>query len=677
MEVSEQQGSTESPKVSPDGNVIANAADQTQELVNEQLERAECMELFLRFHALCATGQDNELDAGPAFLRAFEDAHAGQSDMPAMLERFAGLLADDEFEEEVIKKITTYSEEDDYGRTGIRISTLGEIIHSRLVTPHIEKFETLERDVDACVALPDTPERRQKRATLFMDLARLCSEYRITECDSDRPFLPDPDNYSEKPADLHLSIGGTERVIALFSVPGILRGLRQMSYQEHVADTLVGADHGRIREETLVHGAKTANLRETQHMLPSLKAILERNGISIDIPAFESIPASVYADWKEGKDIDAYLRTAYKWIAQREMYVRSSAVFSEDNKGATGAGVYDTVKIKANASFDEFKAAVTQVYASVERERAVQYRKDIGVESEMMGITLQESADAQPYNPDGSYNDDYIELKKGFMNTSRAYAPDLMDVSTDDDMRPIFYKDRTENQLASGAMSGSKDMHYYQPDLLWKHSGRFCHEHERVAFLGCLLEKAYGVPVQCEFVAGGHAIHLLQTRILPDAHKSTANVTFPDTEPLLVRDATGAMDEELDILPHDRANNGKKGLVVFQRSYFTSGIAPDQYFPAEGAVMILAPSKENGGHIETLCIEKGLVCIFASGNHAEAASAPVQYGQTAHREWMGAGETKLPNITGIGGHTRVRVVCNGMEARIYPPAEKDTESPKV
>lgn len=635
------------------------------------------MELYLHFHALCETGQSNDLHPGQAFLRAFEEAHAGRSDIPAMLERFAGLLADDEFEEEVIKKITTCSEEDDHGRTGIRISILGDIIYGRLLAPHIEKFEALEREMNACVALPDSPERRQQRAMLFMDLERLCSGYHITESKSDQPFLPDPNNYSERPADLHLSIGGTERLIALFPVPRILRGFHRMSYQAHVADMRIDADHERIREETLVHGAKTANLREMQRILPSLQAILRRNCISIDIPAFESIPAAVFTNWKEGKDIDEPLQAAYGWIAQREMYVRSSAVFSEDNDGATGAGVYDTVKIEAKAAFKEFKAAVLQVYASVESEHAVQYRKDIGVETEMMGITLQESADAQPYNPDGSYNDDYTELQKGFMNTSRAYAPGLMDVSTEDGLRPIFYKDRTENQLASGAMSGSKDMHYYQPDLLWKHSGRFCHEHERVAFLGCLLEKAYGVPVQCEFVAHGHTIRLLQTRILPDAHKSTAKVTFPDIEPLLVRDATGVINEELDILPYDRANNGKKGIVVFQRSCLTSGIAPEQYFPAEGAVMILTPSKRNGGHIETLCIEKGLVCIFASGDYLETASAAVQYGRAGYKEWMGAGETKLPTITGIGGHTRVRVVCNGMEARIYPPAEKEKESPEA
>jgi hypothetical protein len=450
-------------------------------------------------------------------------------------------------------------------------------------------FDMLQSECSATVAMPDSPDRRTRRLDLEEQLATVLSQHVITRRDYDQNDIPwtfNRKNLSDASfLDLQAMIAGKQQHISLVQVRCITEMLENMRYEEMLNDTIIPVDHERVRQETLLYGAKTANLREMQRIITPLKKILARNFYRLNIPRFEGIPASLYNVWKRGENIDGELQKYYAWIGGKAVYIRSSAVFSEDNAGATGAGIYHSEKLTEHASYDEFKAAVIRVYESTDAERALQYRQQIGVPHESMGITIQDSAD--PFDDPDQNEKKWNYWMKGYMNTSRAYAPALMDVNGENrGARPIFVKKGIFDCLASGEREGDANMNFYPVDFT-KCDATYLHVQERVGFFGYLLERAYGVPVQCEFVAEANVMYIVQTRILPPAHRMTANVVFPDEKPLLVREATGVIDEELDILPHDESNGEKHGLVIFEQSYFASVTSPEKFFPKSGAVVIL------------------------------------------------------------------------------------------
>ena len=555
----------------------------------------------------------------------------------------------------------------------MHIQRLENVIVRQIQGDHLHLFDSLLHEAELCSQLPEGEVRRRRRQELFAILQKMSRDYRITygtHKSNERRWLVETDNdllvrMVVPPLNLNLRIADVNEQVRIFSLPLIVETLHRMKFQENLHDTLHRVDHHRIREETLIYGAKTANLREMERALPSLQQILKRSKTRILIPRFEGIPASVYDVWKEGQDIDNLLQPFYAWSREKEIFVRSSAVFSEDNDNATGAGIYHSERLPAHASFAEFKAAVIRVYESVDIEQAVRYQREVGVAQEKMGVTLQDAIDE--FQRGDEYLNDRYERGSGYLNSSRAYAPNLMDVVTTDGIRPIFVKEKVQECFVNDKGGLVGDLFYYELDKTRLWSGATMSLHKHAVFLGYILEKAYGTPVQCEFVSNGNAIHLVQTRILPSPYRSFAHVIFPEEDALLIRNATGVLDEELDILPHHESNQQKKGIVIFEKSYFVSNKEFGNFFPKEGAVMIVAPSSHDQGHIETLCIERGLVCIFQSSKRScqrHSKSDPTfDRGPSA----LGTDRNdRLINIVGIEGHSRLRVVANGFEARLYP-----------
>lgn len=451
---------------------------------------------------------------------------------------------------------------------------------------------------------------------------------------------------------------GSKKESLTFSVGHFLKNsleaFQLMEFEEVVHDTLPPINHAQVRSDTLSYGAKNANLLEIQRKLDSFRMLMKRVKVSLEIPRFAAVPASLYESYMRGENIDVELRTWYEWMGGEAVHVRSSAVYGEDNEHVTGAGVYDTVEVAEGADFASFKSAVEQVYRSVESETAVRYRTENNIqEQEKMGLTLMKTLYSGA-------------SEKGYGNSSRAYAPTLMDVVTEDGQRPIFMKE-TIKEIFSQNGDSFLDPQFYQVDTINYTHSRLDGQ-QAAAYLMLLLEQSYGRPVQLEFVGDERNMHILQTRILPAIHSSQAAFPFPDAKPMGKWSCLGLLDRELDILPHSRANRDKDGLVVFRGSFHGSNTRPELYFPGSGAVLVLSRSKQMSGHIETLCLEKGLTCLFVSpmDDRSDCPNVEVEYSSSVSDE---IAAEDMPNVLSFNGLERVRVVANGIEARIYNPAD--------
>ena len=123
-------------------------------------------------------------------------------------------------------------------------------------------------------------------------------------------------------------------------------------------------------------------------------------------------------------------------------------------------------------------------------------------------------------------------------------------------------------------------------------------------------------------------------------------VEFPNEKPIHAGSAVGAGDMVLDVLDDYDYNADKKGVVVIEcDEKFT--ITSTSRLPREGAVIVTLDWGASG-HIETLCAERGLVCIFPSADRRTRTMLPYRL---------------------FFDHKKLRVVANGMEGRVYKVEE--------
>lgn len=387
----------------------------------------------------------------------------------------------------------------------------------------------------------------------------------------------------------------------------IVFALQKEEFERKFQKTVGVIDKERFEEDRKMFGAKGANLRMTSRIIQAVQDInyFLRNICSI--PDFETIPVSVYRKWKNKECIRDELQSFYRWINKRKIMVRSSAVHSEDNENTTGAGIYESVELNGNATIDDFEKAVISVFESVSTERAEKYRAKKDIESEEMGIVLQE------------YISHDTDDEKGYVNTIVKQVPKLMDVVLESGFRPVLDKSIVEKRCANN--SEEKSIFYYQID---RHRTDNPIIIEQLAMLSFLFEKCYGQPLQIEFIlrekedeyfySGEKQIAILQTRFLPKNFLEPVHVEFPQRQSLFEGRALGIMNTVLDVLPNDIDNSRSEGVVIFESSRFGSlgENFSDDNFPKSGVVVVLGPSVENSGHIETLCAEKGLCLLFNS-----------------------------------------------------------------
>lgn len=443
---------------------------------------------------------------------------------------------------------------------------------------------------------------------------------------------------------------------------GVLDAILAIRGARREAETLqkIGhIDRDRLETNTALYGAKGAHLLALQEIAPVIDDVLAKGGFTL--PPFELLPVSIYQRWKNGEDITGDLRPLYDLTAGGAMHIRSSARYSEDNATMTGAGIYETVTLGAGACFEEFMNAVDQVYRSTESEKARHYRTENGVTTqEEMGVIVQKTVN------NGKEAD-----FKGYINTARPGVPDLMDIAYEEESsRGTSFQLRREDvrkrTIQVGGIDDLSHVSHVQMDMTRMGYNVF-NVTEVLAEIGTILELYYGCPLQIEFIEHRNTVYALQARTLPAHILHTSAITFPEQEHFYESAAIGAGDVQLDVLPATKSNSTKEGLVIFTRSYYGSMLNIENHLPGKGAVIVLSPSRENGGHIETLCAERGLVCLFA-----DAKTGRSRMQEEEPEEWIldmfnkHRDELSIPSFSSFNGHTRVRVVADGLIGRIYP-----------
>jgi len=401
-------------------------------------------------------------------------------------------------------------------------------------------------------------------------------------------------------------------------------------------------------------GAKAANLIILSEIVEGINGLREDDLTRIQIPEFQVVTVDLFGAWNEGELSDDQIRPYFEWAnglmngdewssrkSPADYIVRSSALYSEDGENVTGAGIYESIIVHAGSTFEDFKEAVSKVYASTDSQQAREYREQHGIDGEAMGLVIQK------YIP--STGDGYGKSNKGYINSRLTGVPQLIEVVTQSS-RNFVKRDALDSVLSMPVRTQSRafrniqhflpDMRKIDPDLPVK-----------LGQLTLVLERIWGKNVQVEFVADGFGINVVQVRELPDkALGQEVLVEFPDQEPIHSGASIGIGDMVLDVLDNEAINYEKSGVVVLEGNRKWTLNPRTGAFPKEGAVVV-AHNDGLNGHIQTLAAEIGLICIFPGENRDE----------------------KNLSYEELQRLRKVRVVSNGMEARMYAvDGEKDS-----
>ena len=344
---------------------------------------------------------------------------------------------------------------------------------------------------------------------------------------------------------------------------------------------------------------------------------------AIDIPPFIPVDTSLYESWQHNtamfeKQLAELNAAALKLVTnegkfdedgypiadmRRVVAIRSSAVRSEDGEDMTGAGVYDSVAVDPRDPI-AFRQAIEKVFASTNSPRAVQYRKQHGIDGEQMGLVIQQYCD--------TLSDHWGDKTPIGTVDSQAFHPNLIAVETQHGGL-LFDKVKVTKHLLT-SIDSAKILHTipdHRIDGIGGHSTQHTHSAVHAALLA---EQFFGKPVQVEFYGN----NILQVRPLPrkSLEGIRRQVDFPShIAPIDWCRATGVGDVTLKLLNEERSNVNDNGVVIFwNENRFTitgvkDGHQGEDALPREGAVIIVN-NDGYSGHAQMLCREKGLICLF-------------------------------------------------------------------
>jgi len=405
------------------------------------------------------------------------------------------------------------------------------------------------------------------------------------------------------------------------------------------------------------YGAKAAGLLTYKEKTDQINAQLDKtsNSVELDIPPFVAVNVAMYEAWLAG-DKDAFEKMLDKVNeravgldsgsifskSQGLVAIRSSAVKSEDGDEHTGAGVYKSVAVDPKDK-DAFRKAVEEVYASARSESALSYQRSIGVTDEIMGLVIQQYLET--IGRDSGREENFY----GHANSAGA-NPNMIDLHTQlGDL--IYDRAAVAANLLMKDGSNRRESTYlhthpdHSSDISWAIS-----KTDSIPHAVLIAEQLFGKPMQIEFVNKS----IVQVRPIK-VESSGQMIDFPeDLDPIAECSAVGVGDVELDRLDPDDDNSGKTGFITFWREYaftMTRNHAGYDAFPKEGAVLIMNPS--SSGHIQAICREKGLLCLFPKQGES------IEHVDDAIREEIDAGDTKV----------RLRFVADGYKAKIYSANE--------
>lgn len=417
-------------------------------------------------------------------------------------------------------------------------------------------------------------------------------------------------------------------------------------------DKLPSRDLKRFEQLRFQYGAKAANLIILSELANDINKVRKGDLLNLVVPDFKALPVDLYRAWKEGKLSDVDLKSYFEWVnglREKEAWgqeehnadyiVRSSAVFSEDGANITGAGIYDSVKVHGGATFQDFKDAVIKVYESTNSPRAQSYRTQHRIDREEMGLVMQKYV-----TPDYTY---LKQSQEGYVNSKLAGVPQLMEIVTRTSRNFIRRKelDFFLGLSADGNKEAFREVHHFPPEIS-KIMPRLIFG---VAQLTSAIERIWGKDIQVEFVADVSAINFVQVRELPaTTFSQMPEVKFPDEPSIHSGASIGTGDMKLPVLDSYDNNSEKTGIVIISTNDMFS-MRNDSCLPKKGVVIISNYGGRNG-HIQTLCTERDLICLFPDVTEEDK---PV----LTHHE--------------LSRLKRVRIVSNGIEGRIYEIPEEE------
>ncbi|MBU1018580.1 MAG: PEP/pyruvate-binding domain-containing protein [Patescibacteria group bacterium] len=419
---------------------------------------------------------------------------------------------------------------------------------------------------------------------------------------------------------------------------------RYVEYWKRFYAEVGHVDIDKVRRDTLVYGAKGANLDVLAGFISKIVGFDPEVG-HFEVPEYIKIPVDVFIKWRNGEDIVDDLRPYYEWAKGKEVVLRSSAVFSEDGDDRMGPGLYESID-NSGRSFEKFIEDIIKVFSSVDNPEAVRYREELGIKDELMGIVVQENV--------ADFEDVYYDKCFFSVDSTCCQVPRLIRATdTANGTTGLIYKDVLESQLVSSEFISLDDEKLYHCMV----DGQLTLNYEmfKTALLSLYLERYYGRGVQIESRAGDKGGYLLQVRPLPWRYFEENNVEFPEGDCLYRGRAVGVGDMVLDVLDNRPDNREKEGVVVmvsdcsmgdsYGRNVF--------YWPKRGGLILLSPPSPMKAHLESLCAEKGILCI-ASKN--VCSLLPGQLDED--------GLNFLSKINS-GVLSQVRMVLNGVEGRVY------------
>lgn len=439
-------------------------------------------------------------------------------------------------------------------------------------------------------------------------------------------------------------------------------------------ETIWIIDKKKLEEKTKIYWAKWANLDMIKEFLEKLNLLREKTKLpfyyeikELNIPAYEKIPVSIHKKWKNNENIDKELKTYFNQIKGKKVILRSSALYSEDNENSTWAWIYESITLKENASFEEFKNEIIKIYESTNSEKAIKYQKDNKINKEEMWIIIQE------------YIDEHHKNEKIYINTILKNVPELMDIvfeykqyelemwenQDESKLRPIINKNKLIEKITD-PNSNERNSFHYQLDSkrVWSYS--LFDQIEEIWIICYLLEKHYNKAIQIETILDLYdepILHILQSRYLPENYSQKSDITFPKNKNSLFRwRSLWAVDTTLDILPNWKNNSNEKWCVIFDWSQFCSlGINnfDESMLPKDWVVIVTWASNHFRWHIETICAEKWITIIFSWHK-----LTLMEQKNRADLIWRGQWQEKR-FIDNFYWEKKLYIVSNWIEWRVY------------